>query len=75
MGREFQLLAHQRYASEERVRFLDDGNEFREIPLNWTSAAAEDPWLVMARERSWFRFDDLLELVRVVEELNGTGVK
>jgi uncharacterized protein DUF5372 len=73
--REFELLVHQRYASEERVRFLDDDNQFREIPLSWTNAAPEDPWLVIARERSWFRFDDLLELVRIVEDLSGPCVK
>jgi Family of unknown function (DUF5372) len=74
-GREFELLVHQRYVSEERVRFLDDDNQFREIPLSWTNAAPEDPWLVIARERSWFRFDDLLELVRIAEDLSGPCVK
>jgi hypothetical protein len=68
LGREFELLIHQRYAAEERVRFLDDEGLLREIPLSWTSAAPEDPWLVMARGRSWFRFEDLLEMVRITEE-------
>ena len=53
------------------MRFLDDDDLLREIPLSWTDAAPEDPWLVIARDRSWFRFDDLLELVRIMEGLTG----
>jgi hypothetical protein len=68
-GREFELLSRQHYWTEERVRFFDDSGLLRDIPLTWTSAATEDAFLAIARGRSWFRFDDLIELIRILKEL------
>lgn len=66
---EFELLRHQRYSTEERIRFCDNCGLVREIPLSWTSAAPEDPFLSLAQSRSWFRFNDLVELAGLVKEL------
>ena len=67
-GREFEHLGHPRNANEERVRFCDDNGLFRDMPLTWTNAAPEDPFLEMAQGRSWFRWDDLMELIGIIEE-------
>jgi hypothetical protein len=50
-----------RYGVEDRVCFCDEQDRICEIPLTWTSLAAEDPFLILAAGKSWFRFEDLLE--------------
>jgi hypothetical protein len=68
-GHEFETLARKEYSGERRVCFLDKKGRQCEIPLSWTDLAAEDPVLVLASGRSWFRAADLLELTRLVEGL------
>ena len=53
----------------EQVFFEGDKGRVSLIPLAWTSLAAEDPFVVLAAGRSWFRVGELLELVRLVENL------
>ena len=47
------------------------------MPLNWTSIAPEDPFVMMARGRSLFRLSDLaalLHLVNALKERDGGNV-
>ena len=60
-----------RYGVEDRVCFCDEQDRICEIPLTWTSLAAEDPFLILAAGKSWFRFEDLLELARLIREVQG----
>jgi uncharacterized protein DUF5372 len=59
------------YGPEDRVCFHDDQGRICEIPLSWTNLAAEDPFVVLSAGRSWFRFEDLLELARQIREGGG----
>ena len=38
------------------------------MPAGWTSVEAEDPFVVVAAGRSWFRASDLIELASLVRE-------
>jgi hypothetical protein len=38
------------------------------MPAGWTSVEVEDPHIVVAAGRSWFRASDLVELARLVAE-------
>jgi hypothetical protein len=58
-----------RYGAEDRVCFHDEKDRICEIPLSWTSLATEDPFAILAAGKSWFRFDDLLELARLIGEV------
>ena len=60
-----------RYGPEERVCFHDEQGRNCEIPLSWTNLAAEDPFVILSAGRSWFRFEDLLELARQIQEGQG----
>jgi len=59
----------------EELFFHDDNDELSLIPLAWTSLAPEDPFVVLAAGRSWFRVVDLLEVARLVEALKSSPVK
>lgn len=65
-GREFELLEYRQCWGEERVFYLDQQGDLRSLPAYWTSAAADDPLLVIAVGRSMFRVPDLLELVAMI---------
>ena len=46
--------------------FHDEQGRICEIPLSWTNLAAGNPFVILSAGRSWFRFEDLLELTRLI---------
>jgi hypothetical protein len=68
-GRQFELAVHQNHWGKDRVFFLDDHKHLRSVPAAWTNAVTADPFVVISAGRSWFRAEDLLELVLMVREL------
>lgn len=60
------MLGCRRCWGEERVYFRDEEGSLRAIPTGWTSAAAEDPFLVVSAGRSRFRVQDLLRLAQQI---------
>ena len=69
-GREYDLLTYRHNWGEDRVYFHDETGALRSLPASWTSAAAEDPFVVAAVGRSHFRTVDLRELADL---LRGMG--
>jgi hypothetical protein len=65
-GREYDLIDYRHFWSEDRVVYVDETGEARSLPARWTSAAAEDPTVVLSAGRSHFRVADLLELAKLV---------
>ena len=53
---------------EDRVFYRDRHGHLASMPAGWTSVEAEDPHVVVAAGRSWFRTSDLVELARLVAE-------
>jgi len=45
---------------------VDETGKAQSLPARWTSAAAEDPAVVVSAGRSHFRVADLLELLKLV---------
>ena len=43
------------------------------LPSSWTSLGPKDPWIVWSEGRALFRFDDLLQLAELVEQLRSMG--
>jgi hypothetical protein len=68
-GRKYELLERKEHAAEKRACFLDKKGRQCEIPLSWTDLAPEDPFITLSSGKSWFRVADLLELVRLIEDL------
>jgi len=74
-GHEFELLRTNGKGADEELFFHDDSGQLSLIPLAWTSLATEDPFVVLAARRSWFRVVDLLEVACLIEALKRTSVK
>ena len=65
-GREFTLVHYRLCWGEDRVFYLGEGEELRSIPARWTSAVADDPFVVISAGRSMYRVADLLELAKQI---------
>lgn len=54
---------------EERVYFHDDAGQLVAIPARWTSVSPADPFVIVSAERTPFRFADLRELARLIQQI------
>ena len=70
-GQEFDLLSFRRDWGEDRVSYRTELGSEASIPVSFTDLRAPDPFVVMAAGRCRFRFEDLIELTKLVEMLNG----
>jgi hypothetical protein len=68
-GREFTLVTYRLNWGEQRVYFHDDAGRLVALPARWTSVFPADPFVVVSAGRSPFRFAQLRELARLIQEL------
>ena len=45
------------------------------MPFHWTDIGLKDPFVAVSAGRSLFRVEDLLGLVRLIEEINSANRK
>ena len=51
----------------DRVYYAGEDGALRHVPVGWTSVAAADPFVSVARGRSAFRVEDLLALAEEID--------
>jgi hypothetical protein len=68
-GQEFELVECRSNWGENRVYFTDSDGHVQSLPTSYTDVAAVDPFVEIAAGRSYFRFDDLNELIVLLERL------
>jgi hypothetical protein len=72
LGEEFDLVGYAHTWGEHRVFFREPGQErVQSLPAGWTDVEGPDPFLVLSGGRAWFRVEDLVALVRLLDELDG----
>lgn len=54
---------------EHRVFFYDAKGQMVSIPANWTSVVGEEPFVVVAAGRAYFRPQELLQLGDLIQAL------
>jgi len=69
LGQEFELVHCRQCWGEDRVFYLDEGEELRSLPARWTSAVAAEALVVLSAGRSLYRVADLLELAKLTREI------
>lgn len=69
-GKTFGLVTCRHNWGADRVYYHDERGELRSLPSAWTSVVAEDPVVTLGAGRSAFRVADLLELSRLLSNLN-----
>jgi len=68
-GQEHDLVDYRNCWAEDRVFYVDETDQVRSLPATWTSAVADDPFVVLSAGRSHFRVLDLMELANLLQEL------
>jgi hypothetical protein len=68
-GEAFDLIRYARSWRREIVEGQGKRGDVIWLPVAWTDAGPEDPFLVMSKGRSWFRVEDLVRLVALIEEV------
>jgi hypothetical protein len=68
-GQKFKLITYRHNWGEDRVYFHDAAGRLSSLPACWTTVPAEDPFVAVARGRCFFRYQDLIQLVNLVEKL------
>ena len=69
-GEEFELIRyHRSWGQVASVEGRGESGQRIHLPLAWTDAAAADPFLAIAKGRSFFRVDDLLRLATLIAHL------
>ena len=68
-NKEYGLLGYRRSWGNECVDLHDEKEQLISVPIAWTDAAGPDPFVVVAAGRSYFRTEDLVRLVNLVEGL------
>ena len=76
-NKEFGLLSYRRSWRNEYVDLHDENDQLIAVPIKWTDAAPPDPFVVVARGRSYFRTEDLVRLANLIGGLKAhpEGVK
>lgn len=72
-GREFELIDYRNNWGEDRVCFLDEKGRLSSILASYTDARGEDPFVAIAAGRAHFRYQDLIELTKLIVQFEGKG--
>ena len=68
-GQRFKLVTYRHNWGEDRVYFHNAEGRLSSIPACWTTVVAPDPFVAVAGGRCFFRYEDLLQLVELMEKL------
>ncbi|UCD77844.1 MAG: hypothetical protein JSW26_20885 [Desulfobacterales bacterium] len=72
---EFEVDRVKRIAYESRILFFNKKGRRSSVPLDWTDMGAMDPFVAVSAGRALFRVEDLLGLVRLIEEIKSANRK
>jgi hypothetical protein len=68
-GQEFELIEHQKTWGEDRVFFRETEDQLQSIVASCTDVGGIDPFVEIAAGRSFFRYEDLVRLVNLLDGL------
>ncbi|MDA3787330.1 MAG: DUF5372 family protein [Desulfobacula sp.] len=72
-NKKYGLLGYRRSWRNECIELHDEKNRVITVPIKWTDAASQDPFVVVAAGRSYFRTEDLVRLVNLIDGLKGVS--
>ena len=69
-GQEFDLIWYAYAWGEERVHYEAEDGRAVSLPASWTDILPPDPFVAISAGRSWFRVEDLVELVNLLRDMS-----
>jgi hypothetical protein len=74
-GQRFEFVDYRQCWGEWRVFYYTEDGQMGYFPSAWTDVGQADPFVVLSRGRAAMRFEDLLRLVKLIEDLKSRSVK
>ena len=68
-GKEFDLVDYVHDWREHRAYFYDCQQNLISVPTSWTNLLPAEPFIAASAGRSYFRTDELLQLVKEIKKL------
>jgi hypothetical protein len=68
-GCSFEIVTYRRNWGDERVYVHGPGDRLLSLPVAWTDQGEASAFVMVAAGRSRFRFEELLELSHLLEQL------
>ena len=62
------MIERKKTWGEDRILYINEKGEMLLIPTSWTDAAEPDPFITVSQGRSPFKFNDLLELTKILKD-------
>ncbi len=72
-SKKIQIVSLKQNWGEDRVFYRQEDGRITSIPAFWTSIYEPHPFNVISKGRSVFRFQELLELTRLIEDFMSEG--
>jgi len=72
-SKKIQIVSLKQNWGEDRVFYRQEDGRITSIPACWTSIYEPHPFNVISKGRSVFRFQELLELTRLIEDFMSEG--
>lgn len=69
------MVTYRQNWGEDRVYFHDDAGQLVAFPARWTSVFPPDPFVLVSAGRSSFCFAQLLELARMIQQLQSVSAR
>jgi hypothetical protein len=70
-GKQFELVDYRECVwNEQRVYYINDEGLLSSIPATWTDVVDTEPFVAISAGRSYFRTQDLLEMVSLIRRLS-----
>src|ERR1700730_10405672 len=74
-GRQFEFVDCRGCWVQWRVFYYTEDGQSAFFPAGWTDAGQADPFVTLSGGQAMYRFEDLLRLVKLIEDLKGSTVK
>jgi hypothetical protein len=71
--KKFKIVSLRQSWGEDRVFYRQEDGRITSLPACWTSIYEPHPFNVFSKGRSVFRFQELLELARLIEDFMSEG--
>ncbi len=65
----YKLIERKMAWNEDRVFFVDEKGDYRSIPASWTNICDVDPFVKISSGKSYFKFNDLLLLRKLLNQI------
>ena len=74
-GRQFEFVDCRLCWGEWRVFYYTEDGQVAYFPSAWTDVGQADPFVILSAGRAVSRFEDLVRLVKLIEDLKASTVK